>query len=343
MSNQKKSSLKIGINGLGRIGRLIFRQGFDSLDIRIINGTRPADQLAHFLQYDSVQGPWSKHISVEGSELVVENQTVACLQEKEPGEIHWDKYNVDVVIECTGRFKNLADWERVFSKGVQKVIVSAPAENPDFTLVYGVNQQLYRKDKHRFISNASCTTNCLASLIHVLKDYCGVERGFFSTIHSYTNDQRLLDSSHKKDLRRARAAGLNIIPTSTGAGSALALIFPELKGRLQGMAFRVPTANVSLLDLVIETKKPVSLNEIHRAFQQVSLNSLNGILAIEEKPLVSSDFIGRTESSIVDWPLSCRQDEKLLKLVSWYDNEAGFSQRIIDFIHYMENASVQRK
>ena len=337
MSNQKKSSLKIGINGFGRIGRLLFRQGFDSLNIVAVNGTSPTRQLAHLLQYDSIHGAWKKQISAEGQELIVEGQTVFCLQKKDPDLVAWDKYNVDLVIECSGRFKKFSDWQKTFLRGVKKVIISAPAADPDFTLVYGVNQHLYQDDKHHLISNASCTSNCLAPLIKVLKSCCGVERGFFSTIHSYTNDQKLLDSSHRTDLRRARAAGLNIIPTGTGAGSALSLIFPELKDCLQGMAFRVPTANVSLLDLMIETKNKTSLNEIHTAIRRASLKDLKGILTIEEKPLVSSDFIGRTESSIVDFPLACLQDKKLLKLVSWYDNEAGFSQRIIDFIHYMEN------
>lgn len=335
---QKKSSLKVGINGLGRIGRLIFRQGFDALNIVAVNGTSSTKSLAHFLQYDSVHGVWKKHISVKNKELIVEDQSVACLQSEAPDLTAWDEYNVDVVIECTGRFKKSSDWKKTFLKGVKKVIVSAPANDPDFTLVYGVNQKDYNTDKHHFISNASCTTNCLAPLIKVLKDCCGVERGFFSTIHSYTSDQRLLDSSHKKDLRRARAAGLNIIPTSTGAGSALSLIFPELKNRIQGRAFRVPTANVSLLDLMVEAKKETSVNEVYRAMKQASLKELKGILAVEDKPLVSSDFIGRTESSIVDFPLTSLQDKKLLKLVSWYDNEMGFSQRVIDFIHFMESS-----
>lgn len=334
----KKSALRVGINGLGRIGRLLFRQGFDSLNIVAINGTSSAKKMAHLLKYDSIHGIWDKKISVENEQIVIDGRKIPCFQEKEPDSGHWSKASVDLVIECSGRFKKSSDWKKVFSQGVKKLIVSAPAENPDFTLIYGVNQDLYQKDKHRFISASSCTTNCLAPLIHVLKGCCGVERGFFSTIHSYTNDQRLLDSSHKKDLRRARAAGLNIIPTSTGAGASLALIFPELKGRLPGMAFRVPAANVSLLDLTVETSKAFSLKDIYTAFKQARLKSLKGILAVEEQPLVSSDFIGRTESAIVDWPLCLQHKNQLLKLVAWYDNEAGFSQRIIDFIHYMEKA-----
>lgn len=334
---QDRSKLRVCINGLGRIGRLIFRQGFDSLNIAVVNGTSSPEDIVYYLRHDSIHGIWKKQISVVDKELIVDDRKVVCLQENHPDTINWNQYNVDVVIECTGRFKKISDWEKAFSKGVKKVIVSAPAEQADFTLVYGVNQHIYDKDRHRFISNASCTTNCLAPVIKVLKDCCGVDQGFFSTVHSYTNDQKLLDSSHKKDLRRARAASLNIIPTSTGAGSALSLIFPDLKDRIQGQAFRVPTANVSLLDLVVRTQRDTSLDELYQAMKQASLKDLKGILAIEEKPLVSSDFIGRTESSIVDFPLTVLQDKKLLKLVCWYDNEVGFSERIINFIHSMND------
>ena len=333
---QKQSQLKVAINGMGRIGRLLFRQGFGKLDIVWLNGTSSPEHLAHFLQYDSVHGSWNKPVAYSDKALSVEGRSIACFQEKDPEALDWEKYNVDIVLECTGRFKTKAHWTKAFSKGVKKVLVSAPAEDPDFTLVYGVNQKNYQKDKHQFISNASCTTNCLAPLIKVLKELCGVEKAFFSTVHSYTNDQRLLDSSHKKDLRRARAAGLNIIPTGTGAGQALSLIFPELKNSVEGKAFRVPTANVSLLDLVLETKKETSKEQVLQAFRQASSGELKGVLAVEDKPLVSSDFIGRTESSIVDSSLTSVQG-RLLKLVSWYDNEAGFSQRIIDFIHFMNS------
>ncbi len=330
-----RSPLRVFINGLGRIGRLIFRRGFDSLNIVAVNGTSPPDDLVHYLKYDSIHGVWKRPISAEGQELAVDGRKTACWRERSPDLINWSQIKADVVIECSGKFKKSSDWKKAFAQGVKQVIVSAPAEDPDFTLVFGVNQNVYNKDKHKFISSASCTTNCLAPVIKALKDSFGVERGFFSAIHSYTNDQRLLDSSHKKDLRRARAASLNIIPTSTGAGSALSLIFPELKGRIRGQAFRVPTANVSLLDLTVETQNSASLNTLRSALQQASLKELKGILAIEEKPLVSSDFIGRSESSIVDFPLTALQGQKLLKLVCWYDNEAGFSERIIDFIHFI--------
>ena len=326
-----KSSLRIAVNGLGRIGRLIVRLAHKRLNLSLINGTSSSKDMAYFLKYDSIHGVWPHSVAPKGEDLIIEGEPVVCLREKRPDMIAWDKYGIDVVVECSGKFKNRKDWEQAFSKGVKKVIVSAPSQTADFTLLYGVNQNQYQADKQNFISNASCTTNCLAPLIQVLQKSFGVERAFFSTIHSYTNDQRLLDSSHK-DLRRSRASGLNIIPTSTGAGQALSLIFPELKGRLQGLAYRVPTANVSLVDLTVETKKETSLKEIHADFRQASESDLKGVLAVEDSPLVSSDFIGRTESAILDESLSALQNQKLLKLSAWYDNEMGFSQRIIDFI-----------
>ena len=335
----ENKSLRIAVNGLGRIGRLIVRLAYKKLNLSLVNGTSSSADIAHFLKYDSVHGVWPLVLSSEEQNLKIEGESIVCLKEKHPDLIPWDKYKIDLVVECSGKFKNRKDWEQAFSKGVKKVIVSAPSETADFTLLYGVNHNQYQADKHHFISNASCTTNCLAPLIQVLKQSCGLERGFFSTVHAYTNDQRLLDSSHK-DLRRARAAGLNIIPTSTGAGKALSVIFPELKGCLQGVAYRVPTANVSLVDLMVETKKPSSLEEIHHFFKQASLGDLKGVLAVEEQALVSSDFIGRTESAVLDAGLSHLQNQKMLKLVAWYDNEMGFSQRIVDFICSLYTDSV---
>ncbi len=336
MTKSKKSQLRVALNGFGRIGRRIFRQGFDSLNIVLVNGTSSPSAMAHLLQYDSIYGQWDPMVSVKGQDLIVKGRPVSCLQEKNPSLINWGDYQVDVVLECSGKFKKSSDWQKAFSKGVKKVVVSTVMEDPDFTLVYGVNQGEYQKEQNHFISSASCTSNCLAPIIKVLKESCGVRRVFFSTIHSYTRDQNLLDSSHKKDWRRARSAGLNIIPTSTGASQALSSIFPELKNSFQGMAFRVPTANVSLLDLTIEIKKSFSLDEIHQAFRKSASTDLKGILAVEELPLVSSDFIGRRESAIIDFPLSFLQG-KALRLVSWYDNEAGFSERMIDFVHYMDS------
>ncbi|MBC6415917.1 MAG: type I glyceraldehyde-3-phosphate dehydrogenase [Bdellovibrionales bacterium] len=326
----KKEKLKIAINGLGRIGRLLFRYAFKEFDIVLINATSSAEDISYFLKYDSIHGIWDLPFTSQNQILKSQNQEIFCFQQKHPDLIPWDKHKVDIVFECTGKFKDKKDWDKAFSKGVQKVLVSAPCLMADFTLVYGVNHRQYEKSKHHFISNASCTTNCLAPLISVLKDLCGLERVFFSTVHSYTNDQKLLDASHK-DLRRSRSAGLNIIPTNTGAGKMLSLIFPELKDKFYGLAYRVPTGNVSLVDLLVETKHKISLEEVKSTFKRKSDKDLKGILGYESLPLVSSDFTGRKESSILDESLFELKNQKYLKLVSWYDNEAGFTQRMLDF------------
>jgi len=323
------SRKKIAIQGLGRIGRFVFKLAVKDFDISFVCATRSAKDLAHFLKYDSVHGVWDKKIDYDEDSLMIDNKRINVVQAKHPDFIPWEKYPVDTVFECTGRFKNKKDWEKAFSKGVKKVIVSAPSSTADLTLVYGVNQEQYDKTKHHFISNASCTTNCLAPLIAVVKEFYGVNQVAFSTVHSYTNDQNLLDASHK-DLRRSRAAALNIIPTTTGAGENLGLIFPDLKGKIQGLAFRVPTPNVSLVDLIIQTEKTPKLEEVKQLFKTQSEGLLRGILACEEKPLVSSDFTGRTESSLLDLSLLSVQ-EKTLRLIAWYDNEAGFTKRMLDF------------
>ena len=369
--SKNKPSLRVAINGMGRVGRRVFRQGWSNLNIVAVNGTAPANDTAHFLRYDSIHGPWGKEVTAQKGHLIVEGRKVACFQKSQPEDIPWELLQADIVLECSGRFKQARFWQKAFAKGVKTVIVSAPEARADWTMIYGINHKSYDKSKHRLISAASCTSNCLAPLLQVLKSACGVRRGFFSTVHAYTNDQRLLDSSHKKDLRRARSAGLNIIPTETGANRALRSVFPKIAPRLQGMAFRVPTANVSLLDLTVETETKTQLADIKEAFRQSAASNLKGILSVEEKPLVSSDFISRTESAIVDLPLirleesagerannqqlqlkevagakAASQKTKpqsnggdLLKLTAWYDNEAGFSQRLIDFIQYIESQS----
>ena len=331
------SQLKIGINGLGRIGRLVFRYGFDSLNIVAVNGRGSKEMVAHLLQYDSVHGTWAKKIETKPNAILVDNKEVAFLQEQEPSDINWDKYDVDIVIECTGKFKTQEDLKKHLSKKVKHVIVSAPAKEADFTLVYGVNQNLFQKDKHQIVSNASCTTNCLAPLVKAFHEQWGLKKGFMTTVHSYTNDQKILDSSHPKDFRRARAAALNMIPTSTGAATALDQIFPELKGRIKGLSVRVPVANVSLVDLTVETQKNTTRKEVNEHLKKLSQGDLKNILGFEEKALVSSDFTGRTESSIVDALSTEVLDNNFVKILSWYDNEAAFSQRIVDFINDMEN------
>ena len=329
--------LKTGINGWGRIGRLICRLGFDSLNIQAVNGRCSPETAAHLLKYDSVHGIWDREVSHKKDSLVIEGRVIPYFQEEKPENIPWKKLQVDMVAECTGAFKKREDLQKHLTGGAEKVLVSAPAEGADLTVVFGVNHSQYQPDKHHRVSLASCTTNCLAPLVRVLQDHWKIKRGFMTTVHSYTRDQRVVDSSHR-DLRRARACGLNIVPTGTGAGAAIGKIFPELKGLLQSAALRVPVANVSLVDLTVETEKPATAAEINKAFQTASEGNLRHILALEPRPLVSSDFNGRTESSIVDALSTQVLEGNLIRVLSWYDNEIGFSKRMIDFIHFMEKA-----
>ena len=332
----KTSQLKIGINGFGRIGRLVFRLGFDKLSIVAVNGKGPLEMAAHLLKHDSVHGIWDKKVSCSEETLQVEGHPIAYTKHKDPSQIPWEKYGVDVVIECTGQFKNQEDLQKHLSGSVKKVLIGAPAKGADFTLVFGVNHKKYDKTKHHLISLSSCTTNCLAPLLQILHKHFLVEEAFMTTVHSYTNDQRILDSSHKSDFRRARASALNIIPTSTGAEKAIGEVLPELKGRLKGLALRIPTPNVSLVDLSLRTEKTLNLNTVSKALKKAAEEDFKNILAFEEAPLVSVDFIGRKESSIVDAPSLQVLGDHFVKVLSWYDNEAGFSSRVIDFIQFME-------
>ena len=329
------SQLQIGINGLGRIGRLVCRLGFDSLNIQAINGRCAPKTAAHLLKYDSVHGTWDREVSYQENALIIEGRVIPYFQKEKPEDIPWKKYGIDVVAECTGAFKKQEDLQKHLAAGAKKVLISAPAEGAELTVVFGVNHLMYQPDKHHLVSLASCTTNCLAPVVKVLQNRWKIKKGFMTTVHSYTRDQRVVDSSHK-DLRRARACGLNIVPTGTGAGTAIGKIFPELKGRLQSAALRVPVANVSLVDLTVETEKPASSEEINQAFQEISEGELKNILAVETEPLVSSDFNGRTESSIVDALSTQVLEGNSMRVLSWYDNESGFSKRMIDFIHFMK-------
>ena len=332
------SQFKIGINGLGRIGRRVFRLGFDSLNIQAVNGRGSPEMSAHLLKYDSAHGVWDREVRAGKDSLIIDGKSIPYFQKSNPGDIPWRSKGVDAVLECTGAFKEKEDLELHLSAGARKVIVSAPAKGADLTAVFGVNHHLYQPEKHRFVSLASCTTNCLAPLIKALKDQWGIRRGFMTTVHSVTRDQRVVDSSHR-DFRRGRACGVNIVPTDTGAGTAIGVVFPELKGRIQSSALRVPTANVSLVDLTVETEKNISnVNEINNIIQENSKGKLKGILALETKPLVSSDFNGREESSIVDALSTRLLDGNFVRLLAWYDNESGFSRRMADFIHFMEKA-----
>ena len=350
-----KQKIKVGINGFGRIGRALFRHRVggdnvdatpisdrdplpgcrvegDKIDIVAINSRSTLEMSAHLLKYDSVHGVYEKPIKIEGQSLWVGGQKSIYSSYEHPSKIPWDKWGVELVLECSGVFKKKEDLEGHFKPGVKKVFVSAPVKEADFTLIYGVNHKNFCPKKHKIISNASCTTNCLAPLIKVLDKSFGVNHLMFTTVHSYTQDQKLLDSAHKKDLRRARAAGLSIIPTTTGAENTLTEVFSHLKGRVKGLAVRVPTANVSLVDLVCSLKKSVNVGEVNQAFKTEAEEDLKGVLDVEEKELVSMDFKGSPLSAVVD--LSCTRvtQEGLVKVLAWYDNEIGFSQRMLDFI-----------
>ena len=327
--------LQIGINGMGRIGRLFLRLGFEQVSIRALNGRSSVETLAHLLKYDSIYGVWDKDVRVESGKLCIQDQKIPYFQKASPGDIPWDKAGVDTVVECSGAFKKEQDLSQHLSASVKKVLISAPAEGANITLVYGVNHKLYKPSEHNFISLASCTTNCLAPVVQVLHNNFKIERASMTTVHAYTKDQVVLDSSHK-DLRRARACATNIIPTSTGAGKVMGKIFPELEGKIQGSALRVPVSYVSLVDLTAQVKTATNSKKVCEAFVQASKKELNTILAVEENPLVSSDFKGRLESSIVDLPCVEVVEDHLIRVVSWYDNEAGFSQRLVDFLKYMQ-------
>ena len=328
-------ALKVAINGFGRIGRMVLRAGLPHKDIDFvaINDLTDPSTLAHLLKYDSSQGKLEADVSVTENSLIVNGKEVRIYQEKDPSKIPWNEVGAEFVFECTGLFREKEKAAAHLDAGAKKVIISAPAKNPDATIVMGVNQQEYDPQKHHVVSNASCTTNCLAPVCKVLLDNFGIEKGLMTTTHAYTGDQRLLDFPHK-DLRRARAAALSMIPTTTGAAKAVSLVLPQLAGKLNGMAIRVPTPNVSVVDLVVQLSKPATAEEVNRALKEAAEGDLKGILAYCEEPLVSIDFNGSTVSSTVD-SLSTMVIGDLLKVLSWYDNEFGYSCRMIDLALYM--------
>jgi glyceraldehyde 3-phosphate dehydrogenase len=328
---------KVGINGFGRIGRNFFRASYQDPDIEIVaaNDITDAKTLAHLLKYDSVLGILDADIKATEKAIVVNGKEVRVLAEKDPGSLPWKDLGVSVVIESTGLFRKKQDaLKHIEQGGAEKVIISAPATEPDVTLVLGVNEETYDHNKHRIISNASCTTNCLAPVVKVLHDEFGVEKGFMTTIHAYTGDQRLLDAPHK-DLRRARAAAVSQIPTTTGAAKAVGLVIPDLQGKIDGIAIRVPTANVSLVDLVALLKKNATAEQANAAFKKAAQGKLKGILQFTDEPLVSVDFMANPHSSIVDSEYTRVIDESLIKVLAWYDNEWGYSCRMRDLIKYM--------
>lgn len=324
-------AVKVGINGFGRIGRNVFRATLNNKDIEIVavNDLTDAQTLASLLKYDSVHGILNEDIQVDGNTLIVGSKKVLVFAERDPGAIKWADAGVDIVIESTGIFTDKSKAEVHITKGgAKKVIISAPAKGEDVTIVMGVNDNVYDPAKHNVISNASCTTNCLAPVAKIIDDTYGIVKGLMTTVHSYTNDQQILDLPHK-DMRRARAAALNIIPTSTGAAKAVGLVLPHLQGRLNGMAMRVPTPNVSLIDLTAQVKTSASVEEVNAALKKAAQGPLKGILAYNEEPLVSRDYNGDAHSSTVD-ALSTMVIDDMVKVVAWYDNEWGYSNRVVD-------------
>jgi len=329
-------AVKVGINGFGRIGRNFFRAAYKdpSLEIVAVNDITDAKTLAHLLQYDSVHGRFEETVSAKENAIVVAGKEVQVLAAKDPAELPWGKLGVEIVIESTGKFTDREGCEKHLKAGAKRVIVSAPAKGEDATIVMGVNEKTFDPAKHRILSNASCTTNCLAPVAKVLLDSFGIERGQMTTIHAYTNDQKILDLPHK-DLRRARAAAMSMIPTTTGAAKAVSLVIPELKGKLDGMAIRVPTPNVSVVDLTAELSKTATVEEVNAAMKKAAEGPLKGILAYVEAPLVSIDFNHAPVSSSFDALSTKVIAGKMVKVLAWYDNEWGYSCRLVDLAKHV--------
>lgn len=330
-------TIRVGINGFGRIGRNIFRASLkrDDVEIVAVNDLTSAETLAMLLEYDSVHGHLDADIKAEEGAIVVNGKKVTVTAERDPGNIPWAKLGVDIVVESTGIFTDKAKAEVHITKGgAKKVIISAPAKGEDMTIVMGVNHEAYDPESHHVVSNASCTTNCLAPVAKIIDEQFGIVRGLMTTVHSYTNDQKILDLPHS-DLRRARAAAMSIIPTSTGAAKAVSLVLPQLKGKLNGMAMRVPTPNVSVVDLTADLKKSTTVEEVNAALKSATENGLKGIMDYNELPLVSRDYNGNAHSSIVDGLSTMVIDGTMLKVIAWYDNEWGYSNRVVDLTAYI--------
>jgi len=329
--------IRLGINGFGRIGRNVLRaikkSGAD-IDIVAVNDLTDSSTLAHLLKYDSVHGRFSGEVKVDGDTITVDGDDIKVLAERDPAALPWKELNVDIVLESTGIFTKREKAALHLEAGAKKVIISAPAKQEDITIVMGINQDDYDPAKHDVISNASCTTNCLVPVVKVMLDEFGFERGFMTTIHSYTNDQKILDLPHS-DLRRARAAAMNIIPTSTGAARATSLVIPEVKGKLDGVALRVPTCDVSVVDLTCTVSKSTDIESVNAAFKKAAAGALKGVLAVSDEPLVSSDYIGDPHSSTVDALSTNVIDGTLVHVSSWYDNEMGYSSRCVDLINHV--------
>ena len=324
-------AIKIGINGFGRIGRQVFRimAERDGFDVVAANDLTDAATLAHLLKYDSVHGRFDADVKVDGDDIVVDGDRLKVLAEKDAAKLPWGELGAEVVIESTGKFRDRDGASKHLAGGAKRVLISAPGKDPDWTVVLGVNGDDYDPEKHFIISNASCTTNCLAPPVKVLMDNFGVEYGFMTTIHAYTNDQRILDFPHK-DLRRARAAAVSMIPTTTGAARAIGLVIPELKGKMDGISVRVPTPNVSLVDLVATVGKDTNADEVNAAFEKAANGPMKGILDVSYEPLVSIDYNGSSFSSVVDAPNTAVMEGTMVKVLCWYDNEWGYATRLVD-------------
>jgi glyceraldehyde 3-phosphate dehydrogenase len=336
---------RVGINGFGRVGRQVFkalREAYpDEIEVVAVNDLTDAETLAHLLKYDTNYGETDEEISVEGNAIIVDDQRIMVTAEKDPANLPWKDLGVDIVIESTGRFTDAQKAAAHLQAGAKKVIITAPAKNEDITIVMGVNEEKYDPARHNVISNASCTTNCLAPVATVILDNFGIVRGMMTTVHSYTNDQVILDFPHK-DLRRARAAAQNIIPTTTGAAKAVALVIPELKGKFDGFALRVPTPTVSIIDFVAETEQPVTVDSVNQALKDAALNdnAEYDVLDFTDEPLVSTDFRGDPHSAIVDGLSTMVMGDKMVKVVAWYDNEWGYSCRVADLTAYVAEKGI---
>ncbi|KKB37621.1 glyceraldehyde-3-phosphate dehydrogenase [Bacillus thermotolerans] len=327
---------KVAINGFGRIGRMVFRKAIleDNFDIVAVNASYPAETLAHLVKYDTNHGKFEGHIETEENALIVNGKRVQLVNNRDPRELPWKELGIDIVIEATGKFNDREKAALHLEAGAKKVVLTAPGKNEDITVVMGVNQDELNLEEHEVISNASCTTNCLAPVAKVLDEQFGIVNGLMTTVHAYTNDQKNIDNPHK-DLRRARACAQSIIPTSTGAAKALSLVLPQLKGKLHGMALRVPTSNVSLVDLVVELKREVTVDEVNEAFINASQGELDGILDYTTEPLVSVDFNTNPHSSIIDGLSTMVMEGTKVKVLAWYDNEWGYSCRVADLVTYI--------
>jgi glyceraldehyde 3-phosphate dehydrogenase len=330
-------AIRVAINGFGRIGRNVLRSaragGGTDIDFVAVNDLTDTRTLAHLLRHDSVHGAYPGTVETGENTIVADGDEIRVFSEKDPSALPWKDLGVDIVIESTGRFTNRADAARHLEAGARKVIISAPAKNEDVTVVLGVNEEMYEPANHHVVSNASCTTNCLAPVVKVLLDEFGFRRGLMTTVHSYTNDQQILDLPHK-DLRRARAAAMSIIPTTTGAAKATGLVIPEVKGRIDGVAMRVPTPNVSIVDLTAELERDATVQQVNDAFRAAASGRMNGVLEVQEAELVSVDFVGNPHSAIVD-AASTNVVAGLVKVMAWYDNEWGYSSRCVDLVRYM--------